>query len=422
MFLGIIAAIIALSVMVFVHEFFHLIVAKWAKMSAPVFSIGLGPKLFSFLKLGETEFRISAIPFGGYVEIKGMDPEQMKGEEDEFYSKNVLQKTAVVFAGPFANFSLGFLIFLSVLLFHGIDVLPTTTINKANMASNLFPKDRILEIDGKKVNNWYEITKKIQKGSKILLSRNEKETEVVVDSIIIDSLIPFITPVVGNVTKNFPADKAGMKKNDRIIKIQDKTINSWEDITNTIHPAAEETLTITYLSNGDTIETNIVPEMQKTIEGDSIKSIGMIGIETPSTKMRVGMVQAFSFAWKQSCNTALLIYRTFSWLFQRKVSPTEVAGPVGIVMITKKTMDRGFIALLMFVGLITINLAIVNLIPIPPLDGFHIVMSLATFTSRKPPSKTLLKIVQTIGTIILFSLMALIIFNDVIKGIQGKFR
>jgi len=390
-------------------------------MSAPVFSIGLGPKLFSFFKWGETEFRISAIPFGGYVEIKGMDPEQMKGEEDEFYSKNVLQKTAVVFAGPFSNFSLGFLIFLFVFLFNGIEVPTTTTINTANASSKLLPKDKIFEIDGKKVNNWYEITERIKKGSRILLSRNDKETEIVVDSLFDDSLVPFVPPVIGNVIKNLPADKAGMKKEDRIIQIQDKNIYSWEDITTAIHPAAEETLTVVYLSRGDTIETNIVPDKQKTIEGDSIINVGMIGIEAPTSKMKIGGIQAFSFAWQQSYKTATLIFNSFNWLFQRKVSPTEISGPVGIVMVTKKFVDRGFISLLMFVGLITINLAIINLIPIPPLDGFHIIMSLATFTSRKPPSKTLLKIVQTIGTIILLSLMALVIFNDVIKWIQGKF-
>ncbi len=421
MFLGIIVALFALSVMIFVHEFFHLIVAKWSKMSAPVFSIGLGPKLFSFYKWGETEFRISAIPFGGYCEIKGMDPEQMKGEKDEFYSKNVLLKTAVVFAGPFANFSLGFLIFLSVLIFNGIEVTPTITIKEANIGSNLLPNDEILKIDGQKVNNWFEITEKIQKGSKILLTRNGKETETIVDSLISDSLIPFVAPVVGKVIKDLPADKAGMKKDDRIIKIQDKNIQSWEDITKAIHPAAEETLSLVYLSDKETIKTNIVPDKQKSIEGDSIVSIGVIGIESPSTKMSIGGIQAISFAWQQSCNTALLISRTFSWLFQRKVSPTEISGPVGIVMITKKSLDRGFIRFLMFVGLITINLAMVNLIPIPPLDGFHIIMSLVTFNTRRAPSKTLLKIVQTTGTIILFSLMALIIFNDVIKGIQGKF-
>ncbi len=421
MFLGIIAALIALSVMVFVHEFFHLIVAKWSKMSAPVFSIGLGPKLFSFFKWGETEFRISAIPFGGFVEIKGMDPEQMKGEEDEFYSKNVLQKTAVVFAGPFSNFALGFLIFLFVLLFNGIEVTSTTTIKEANTASNLLPNDKILKIGGKEISNWYEITEKIQNKSKILLVRGGKETEVVIDSLIIDSLIPLRPPVVGNVIKNFPADKAGIKKGSRIIKIQDRPINCWKDITDEIHPAAEETLNVVYLSEDDTIKVSIVPDKQKTIEGDSIISIGVIGIEEPSTKMRISTVQAFSFAWQQSCKTASFIFDNFKWLLQKKVSPKEISGPVGIVMITKKFVDRGFISLLMFIGLITINLAIINLVPIPPLDGFHIIMSLSTFNTRKPPSKTLLKIVQTIGTIILFSLMALVIFNDIIKGIQGKF-
>ena len=421
MILGIIAALIALSVMVFVHELFHLIVAKWSKMSAPVFSIGLGPKLFSFFKWGETEFRISAVPFGGYVEIKGMDPDGMKGEDDEFYSKNIFLKIAVVFAGPFANFALGFFIFLFVLLFNGIEVLPTTTVDKANIASNLLPKDKILKVDENQVSNWYEITKEIKKNSKISLIREGKETEITVDSLIIDSLIPFIPPVVGEIIKDLPADKAGIEKNDRIIKIQNKPINSWEDITNVIHPAAEETLSIVYLSRGDTIKTSIVPDKQKSIEGDSLVRIGIIGIESPSTKIRIDGNKVFSLAWQQSWNTASLIYRSFSWLFQRKVSPKEVSGPIGIVMITKKSLDRGFISLLMFVALITINLAIVNLIPIPPLDGFHIIMSFATFTSRRPPSKTLLKIVQTVGTIIILLLMALIIFNDVIKGIQGRF-
>ena len=420
MVLGIIVALIALSVMVFVHEFFHLIVAKWSKMSAPVFSIGLGPKLFSFFKWGETEFRISAVPFGGYVEIKGMDPDEMKGEDDEFYSKNIFFKIAVVFAGPFANFALGFFIFLFVLLFNGIDIIPTVSIGKANSASNLLSGDKILEIDDKKVFNWYEITEKIEKNSKISLIREGKETEITVDSLVKDSLIPFIPPVVGNIIKDLPADKASIEKGDTIIEIQNKPVKNWEDITNIIHPAAEETLSIVYLSGGDTVKTNIIPDKQKTIEGDSIVNIGIIGIESPSTKMSVGGIQAISFAWQQSWNTATLIYRTFSWLFQRKLSPKEVSGPIGIVRITQKSLDRGFISLLMFVALITINLAIVNLIPIPPLDGFHIIMSLATFTSRRPPSKTLLKIVQTIGTIIILILMGLIIFNDIIKWIQGK--
>jgi regulator of sigma E protease len=421
MFSGIIVALIALSVMVFVHEFFHLIVAKWSKMNAPVFSIGLGPKLFSFFTWRETEFRVSAIPFGGYCEIKGMDPEQMKGEEDEFYSKNVFLKTAVVFAGPFSNFALGFLIFLSIITFNGIDVTPTTIVKEANKTSNLLPNDRIIKIDGKEIANWYEITKIIQKNSKVTLIRNTIETEIVVDSIDIDSFIPFIPPVVGNTLKDLPADKAGMGKGTRILKIREKPINNWEDITSSIYPSAEETLSIVFLNGEDTIKTKIIPEKQKSMEGESLVDIGIIGIEAPSTKIKIGSLEALFLAWKQSWNTALLISRTFSWLFKRKVSPKDLSGPVGIVVYTKKSMDKGLVKLLMFVGLITINLAVVNLIPIPPLDGFHIAMSLATFTSKKPPSKRLLKVVQTIGTIVLFSLMALLIINDIIKGIQGKF-
>jgi regulator of sigma E protease len=420
MFLGIIAALIALSVMVFVHEFFHLIVAKWSKMYAPVFSIGLGPKLFSFYKWGETEFRVSAIPFGGYVEIKGMDPEQMKGEEDEFYSKNVLQKTAVVFAGPLSNFALGFFIFLSIIIFNGIEVSPTTTIKEANKESNLLPYDRIIEIDGKKISNWYELTQKIQNNSDVTVIRNKIETKLTVDSLNTDSLIPFTPPVVGDIIEDLPAEKAGIKKGNRILKIQDKSIDSWDDITSIVYPSAEETLSIVYLNDKDTIKTSIVPEKQKNIEGNSIIDRGVIGILEPTTRITIGTSMAYNLALKQSWRTTRIIFDTFKWLFEKKISPKELAGPVGIVVITKKSMERGFVSLLMLIGFITINLAMVNLLPIPPLDGFHIVMSLATFTSRKPPSKTLLKIVQTVGTIILLSLMALLLINDIQRIYREK--
>lgn len=421
MFAGIIVAILALSVMVFIHEFFHLVVAKWSSMHASVFSIGFGPKLFSFFKWGETEFRVSAIPFGGYVEIKGMDPEEMKGEEDEFYSKNFFLKTSVAIAGPFANFTLGFIIYFSIILFHGIEVTPATTVKQANAQSNLEPNDRILKIEGKKVSNWYEITQNLKANSEVLLARNGEKIEVVVDSIMLDSLIPLIPPQVEEVIENMPAEEIGMKKGDRILKIQDEFINSWDEITSLIKPAPEETLDIVLLSDGDTVRTKIVPESQKSMGKDSVINIGIIGIKAPTSRININPIKAVSFAWAQSWSTASLIFRTISWLFQRKVSPKNLAGAVGIVVYTKKSMEMGLMKLLTFIALITINLAVVNLLPIPPLDGFHIAMSIATFTSRKPPSKTLLKIVQTIGTFILLSLMALLLLNDIFRLIRGKF-
>ncbi|MEO0294090.1 MAG: RIP metalloprotease RseP [candidate division WOR-3 bacterium] len=421
MFLGVVVGILILSVMVFVHEFAHLIIAKLASMNAPIFSIGLGPKLFSFLRWGETEFRVSLIPFGGYVEIKGMNPEEMKGEEDEFYSKNFFLKSAVAFSGPFANFVFGFLVFVSVIFFNGIEAPSTTAIKKVNKESNLLPGDKILKVDEKEVKNWYELTEKLRKNSKVFLVRESKEIEVSVDSLILDSLEPFVPPCVGNVLSGFPAEKAGIKEGDWILRIQDREINSWEDITEVIHPAFGETLNIVFLRKEDTLKASVVPEPQKTIEGDSIVNIGVIGIESSTDRVNVPFYKAFIFGWRQTYNTALWGCRTISFLFKKKISPKEVSGPLGIVIITKKTIDRGFVRLLMLVGVITINLAIINLIPIPPLDGFHIAMSLVTFNSKKPPSKKILKIIQGIGTFILVALMILILFNDIIKFIQRQF-
>lgn len=419
MILSIVIALITLSIIIFVHELFHFIIAKASSIDAPVFSIGFGPKLFSFNWQG-TEFRISLIPFGGYVQLKGMEPNEIQGREDEFYSKNPFIRIAVVFGGPFANILFGFLIYLGIFSIYGVEIPDTTLIDNSINGSNLMAGDKILEIDGEEISNWVDITNNLKNDSKVLLNRGGEEKVVVVDTINIDSLIPRFTPVVGMVDKGGPAYLSGIREGSKILKINDEKIEKWDDITNMISPAAGESLDILYIKNSDTILTKVVPEEQQTLVGDSVISRGFIGIIALTKRVNIPFSKAFVYASEQTLNTGALPFRSIRLLITRKVSARSIAGPIGIVMLTERQMRWGLINLLFFVGLISVNLAIVNLFPIPPLDGFHIVVSIVSGIVRRKPSKDMIKVISAIGTAILIALMVFIVFNDILRIFTGN--
>jgi regulator of sigma E protease len=419
MILSIVIALITLSIIIFVHELFHFIIAKASSIDAPVFSIGFGPKLFSFNWQG-TEFRISLIPFGGYVQLKGMEPNEIQGREDEFYSKNPFIRIAVVFGGPFANILFGFLLYLGIFSIYGVEIPDTTLIDNSINGSNLLAGDKILKIDGKEISNWVDIINNLKNNSKVLLNRSGEEKVVVVDTINIDSLIPRFPPVVGMVDKGGPAYLNGIREGSKILKINDEEIAKWDDITNIISPAAGESLDILYTKNSDTILTKVVPEEQQTLVGDSVISRGFIGIIALTKRVNIPFSKALVYASEQTLNTGALLFRSIRLLITRKVSARSIAGPIGIVMLTERQMRWGLINLLFFVGLISVNLAIVNLFPIPPLDGFHIVVSIVSGIVRRKPSKDMIKVISAIGTAILIALMVFIVFNDILRIFTGN--
>lgn len=418
MIVSILVAILGLSILIFVHELSHFLIAKASSIDAPVFSIGFGPKLFSFKWKG-TDFRISAIPFGGYVQLKGMDPDEIKGEEGEFYSRNALLRIATIFGGPFANILLGFLVYLGILAVSGIEVPDTTIIGHSVQGSYLYTGDRIFEIDGKKISHWMDITDNLKEGSEVLLLRDGEEKVIIPDMVSLDSLVPQYLPVAGRVYKEGVAYSAGLREGAYILKIAGKEIADWEDIMGYIYPAIGETLDILYSQGSDTFQTTIVPEEAAMLSGDSIVKIGMIGIASPTKGIKIPFTEAISFASQQTLGTATLIFRSISLIIHRKVSARDLAGPVGIVMMTKKSMVGGIINLLAFFALLSINLAVVNLIPIPPLDGFHILVSAIGGIFRKKPTGKMLKIIEMVGFILIVSLMIMLLSNDILRIFRG---
>jgi len=418
-FLSIVVAILFLGFLIFIHEWSHFIIARKGGVKVPVFSIGFGPAIVKW-KRGETEYKIGAFPIGGYVKLHGMEPGEIKGEPDEFYSRPAWIRVMIVLGGPIANLLLGFIIYLGTIGIMGIET-PATTLVQPDSSSVFQKFDRILSVNGEKVEDWFDVQNKFTDTSIVVVIRGGKLETLVVS---VDELLhisPLFPPVVGGIEKDGPAARAGIEMGDSIIEINGKRVQTWDEMRNIILSSPGESLKVVWKSVKDGIKTGIVvPEETKTMQGDSTVTVGMIGIMTPNRIRRVGSGLTFKLSWYQFEDTALKIFKVFGMLIKRKVSPRELGGPIAIVYLTGRSLKWGVKNLIYFIAFITINLGIVNLIPIPPLDGAHALLGIIEMITRRKPGERSLKILENIGFFILIFLFLFITFNDLFRFFTGK--
>jgi regulator of sigma E protease len=344
--LSTVAFLFVLGVLVFVHELGHFIVAKLVKVRVEVFSLGFGKPLWKFKK-GDTEYRISMIPFGGYVKPAGENPEEpRKGEPWEFLSKPVGQRAAIIAAGPLFNYICAFLL-LVLVYFVGV---------------------------------------------------------------------PNLTSRIGLVKEGYPAYEVGLKENDKIVSVDGQKVQLWDQLSQIIHEKTEQKpVTLEVQRDAKLINVSVVPKVEsiKTLLGED-KKIALIGIG-PSDETQVVRYGFFSSIREGAQQVVFRTKMIFFALYQMcagKISPREMAGPVGIFQITGHAAKLGFIYLLDLMALLSINLAIINLFPIPVLDGGHLVFLLWEKIRGRPASLKVQETATRIGFSLLMVLMVLVLFND----------
>jgi regulator of sigma E protease len=335
-----------LSLLIFVHELGHFLLAKLTGIRVERFSIGYPPRLFG-KQIGDTDYCVSATPFGGYVKLSGMIDESMdtdgvKGEPWEFMSKPVWVRSLVIAAGPIFNVLLTILVFSIGTMIVGI------------------PES--------------------------------------------------IGPVVGRVAEKMPAQAAGLKEGDLIVRVEHQDITKWEDLVAIIHAAPEKPLLIEWQRDGQSQSATITPQL------DKIQKIGLIGIE-PKTQVRsAGVFESIASGTVSTYRLTLLIFKSFGMLFSGEVSLKEgLGGPVRIAQMAGDSARSGFGSLLMFTALLSLNLAILNILPIPALDGGHLLILLIEAIIRRPVSTKFRIVTQQIGMALLLALMIFVVFNDVIN-------
>ncbi len=345
--MGILVAIAILSLLIFFHELGHFAAARFFGVHVEVFSIGFGKTLYSKM-LGKTQWRISAIPLGGYVKMKGQndaDPTYTNDDKDSYTDKRPWQRIIILLAGPFANFLLAFILYFII----------------ANLG------------------------------------------------------IPKLLPYIGTVGKNTPAQHAGLQKHDKITKINGIAIQYWEEVGEQINQSNTET-TLLIRRDHKTITLHLQPQIieDKNIFGEHITR-RIIGI-SPSgekTKVYLNLLSGLDYAWEETKKASLLILRSVQKLLTGIVGVDKLGGVITIIDVTAEASHVGIVALLFFTALISVNLGVLNLLPIPALDGGHILFNLYEIITRNKPNQQTLYILTMAGWILLFSLMALGLYNDI---------
>lgn len=344
--IGIIGVAVVLSVMILSHEFGHFIVAKKMGVKVEKFSFGFGPKLAS-VKRGETEYVLSAVPFGGYVKMAGDElAGQLEGKEWEFYSKPIYKRFNIIAAGSAVNYILGFLLFCFMCMLGE----------------------------------------------------------------------PVITSRIGAVREGYPAEKAGLKKNDIILSINEKKVNSWDDVLNTIHNRKEGDVMLEIGRNGNTLKVTVSgrSEEQKDIFGKP-KKVTVIGIE-PSDEskfIKYDLINAVKMGAVKTWDLTVMTYQLIWKMLTGSVSPKAVAGPIGIFAIVGRAANMGINYLLYISALISISLAIFNLLPFPILDGGHILFLAIEKIKGRPVSAKAQEVAQNIAFALLIAFMLFVSWNDV---------
>ena len=417
--------ILVLGVLVFVHEFGHFIVAKRSGIRVEQFSLGFPPKAFG-ITVGETEYCISWLPIGGYVKVAGMSDfgsEEVKREPWEFQSKPRGIQMAVMIAGPIMNFLLGFMLILGLRLALGDYVLQTTRIGRIDATSPFFEAglradDRILAVDGNPVQNWNVMMEALNASGDADLA-----LDVARGSDVLSFAVPFIPgqelgfdpflpSTAGSVTPGYPAARAGMEPGDRVLSIAGESVSGWDEMREKISARPGLETEIRWLRGKEEMAARIAPQPQ---QGGG-RTIGVIGIGPsfePRERVPVTIATAVERSGRDLVGYTTLIFSLIKRLVLGEISGRMIAGPVGIAQMAGSKAREGWEALLDFMAMLSINLAVLNLLPIPALDGGHLMILSVEAITRRSLSTRQKERIQQVGFVFLLGLMVYVTFGDI---------
>lgn len=436
----IIGGILMLGILVFVHELGHFLVAKWCRVKVLKFSLGFGPKLFS-RTWGETEYQVCLIPLGGYVQMlgEGDDEEsQPLTQQDKlrsFAEKPVLQRLAIVAAGPAMNLALPLLI-LPVAFFMGMDQ-PAFLENPACVGHVISGSDAarvgiqlgdcIFNIGGEPVANWVDAEKKLLRtvGQRTSLGL-ERGHEIVELSLPADSsvaeglqglgVMPKQAAVVGLVEPNMPAHVAGLLLNDRIISIDGSAVTSWYDLHALVQAGEGRSLTLV-VERADTLLTlQITPKLQKLDKSEADRYLLGIAPKVDMVFKHYPLGEAIAQGANRSVELVDLTLLFLQKLFAGHISANNIGGPIMVVQMAGAVVAEVDLAnILSMLAFLSIQLGILNLLPVPILDGGHLLFGVVELVRRKPLSEKSREIAQQVGLVLIVLLMVLAFYNDIMR-------
>lgn len=429
---NIISFVVVLGILIFVHELGHFIIAKRSGVGVLKFSLGFGPKIIG-KKIGETEYQISAFPLGGYVKIVGENPEEEIPEKDRersFSGKPIRTRMAIVIFGPFMNLCLSFVLLCLVALV-GFKVPaymeapprvgwvePDTPVQRAGIRAG----DLIIGINDRKVNNWEEVIFIVATNPKARLRLDiEREGFTLTKELTPEErgvfgsgyagLQPELPPFIKEIIRGDPADLGGLEKGDLILAIDGEEMKDWMQMAMTIRKNPDKTVTFKVKRGEEILSVPIKPKAVE-IQG---KTIGLIGISNPGETIskQYGPIRAIIWGGRE---TLQLTKRTITVLWRlvtRRISFRTVGGPILIFQMAGRVAKTGLTDFMLFMAGLSITLAIINTIPIPVLDGGHLLFLGIEGIRRKPIGVKARELAYRTGLVIIIILMLFVFYNDI---------
>ncbi len=452
--LTILAFVFVLGVLIFVHELGHFLAAKAVGIAVPRFSIGFGPATPIVFKRGETEYRVSWIPLGGYVKMASLEEQEAMGDleggklEEEFppdrlfESKSLPARILVISAGVIMNAVFAWLVYVGVSLAYGKVEDPTTQI--ARVDEELLPSEardlaglpfgtQIVRINGDTMASRNDIREAILDvtsdrvrfefaGGRGPLTVPIPGTSARERFNLEEALIPLHLPRVGLVAPGRPAAEAGVEPGDLIVRVDGDTIRTWDEMVQAIAPSAGDTLAVTLARADSVVEVVLVPSeetVRDPVTGES-RQVGQIGIGSQAfdpVRVEFGLAEAVVEGARLTWEDVRRVLFTLKGMIVGQISPRELGGPIFIGQVSGQVAAAGMLPLILFMAFLSVNLAILNLLPIPVLDGGHLVFLFIEGIRGKPLSLPVRLRLTQVGLFVLLGIMVLALTNDLFRVI-----
>jgi regulator of sigma E protease len=426
------AFILVLGFLIFAHEAGHFFMAKLFRVRVLVFSFGFGRRLFG-VKKGPTDYRVSLIPLGGYVRMAGDTPDEggpivTTGSPDEFLSKPKWQRLLILFAGPGMN------ILIAIAFIAGINMLGTeyrvvrpvlgeVVAGKPAAKAGLQVGDEIVRINGEKINDFEDLRLAITLNAGTTLRveylRNGRLQTTTLTPEREDSeygpvgkagIRPRLEPVVGRVREGSPAAVAGIRQGDRIVSVNGAPVDDMSDVDEVLTKKPEAPLVLGLARGGSTFDARLPG-------GRFNPSDPYRGFLPPLEMRKLGLGAALKESVQQNWKMLKYAVNAIGRIFRAEGSVKELSGPIDIARISGEMLRRGWIEVVLLMAMISLQLGVLNLLPIPVLDGGHIAILLVEGVARRDLSLRAKERIQQLGFAVLAALMIVVLYHDVMKNV-----
>lgn len=443
--------LLAITILVFVHELGHFLFAKLFKMRVERFSVGFPPKVIG-RKIGETEYMIGATPLGGYVKIAGMVDESMDAEFEasepqpwEFRAKPVWQRVVVIVAGVIFNMILAFAIYAGLKMAYGDEYIPAENIQAVYVSDGSIAHDmgmrtgdRVIAVSGQTLerhDDLMSVEHMMSDPMTITVERGSDTLTFSGPSDIMTQLnraggfgISAHPSLVGSLTRNSPALEAGIEPGDRIVGMNGRPVQFWAQVTDFMQENEGRPVEVAFIKapEGALIAPRTGEPVVATVTPREMDDRYLLGVGLPATNMlweefgirtlNYGPIEAVSAGVTETWVTTRVIVTSLGRVFSGRENFREnVGGPIAIAQVTKQAAEAGAFFFWKIVAMLSITLAIMNILPIPALDGGHLMFLIYEGITRREPSLRVRMVMQQVGMIVLLVFMTFVIFNDLLR-------